>query len=328
MTRTAAICLSIVALCMAPPPPDTRRQSSETLQPIASVSYENGDLENYDISLENYGDSIDLNNYEDVYYTEPDSEIEVATLAPKHKKTKLPTTQEPMVTTLGLIATKPAEPEIFGYLTEQGLPTCLVCVCLGTSIYCDDADLTALPPLPRETTYLYARYNKISHIQSKNLAALDKLKHVDLSSNSISEIDDDAFHQLPSLEELILSENQLRRLPELPPSLVKLNVQYNHLQSFGIRMESFKDLTHLHFLYLSNNKLDFVPVPLPASLRSLHLQNNNIQTLHRDTFCDGRDRTFIRRALEDIRLDANPINLSKFADDYFCLPRLPIGQYS
>ncbi|KAM3934484.1 opticin [Leptodactylus fuscus] len=330
MYLLVAISLSLVALSMAPPPPETRRHSSERFQPIESISYENFDLDNYDPSLDNYGESIDLNNYEDIYYSEPEPEIEVDTIAPKHNKPKLPTTEGLKTTTLAsipTIPTKPAEPDIFGSLTEQGLPTCLVCVCLGTSVYCDDVDLTTLPPLPKETTYLYARFNKITHVQLKNFAGLDKLKYVDLSSNFITKIDDDTFHLLPSLQELILSENQLRRLPELPSSLVRLNVQYNQLQSSGIRTESFKDLSRLQFLYLSNNKLDYVPVPLPVNLRSFHLQNNNIQTLHKDTFCDSRNPTFIRRALEDIRLDANPINLSKFANDYFCLIRLPTGQY-
>ncbi|XP_071989214.1 opticin isoform X2 [Engystomops pustulosus] len=327
MYLSLSICLSMVALCMAPPPTETRRHSAEQFEPIESILFENFDLDNYDPGVENYGESVDLNNYEDVYYAEPEPEIEVATLAPKHKKIKLSTTQKTKLTTLAPIATKPADSDIFGSLTEQGLPTCLVCVCLGTSVYCDDVDLTMLLSLPKETTYLYARFNKISHIQSKNFEGLGKLKHVDLSSNVISEIDDDAFYLLPSLQELILSENQLRHLPQLPSSLVTLNVQYNQLQSSGIRAESFKDLAHLQFLYLSNNKLDYVPVPLPGNLRSLHIQNNNIQTLHKDTFCDSRDPTLIRRALEDIRLDANPINLSKFANDYFCLPRLPTGQY-
>ncbi|XP_066454808.1 opticin-like isoform X2 [Eleutherodactylus coqui] len=271
MYRLVAICLSLVTPCMAPPPPETTRHTFETIE---SISYENFDLDNYDPRLHNYGYSVDLNNYEDMYYSEPEPEIEVATLAPKHKNTKLPTTQEPKITTTTSIATKPAEPDIFGSLTEQ-----------------------------------------------------DKLKYVDLSSNYLSEIDYDAFHLLPSLQELILSENQLRHLPKLPSSLVRLNVQNNQLQSSGIRTESFKDLTHLQFLYLSNNKLDNIPIPLPASLRSLHLQNNNIQTLQEDTFCSSQDLTFIRRALEDIRLDANPINLSTFANDFFCLPRLPTGPY-
>ncbi|XP_063811344.1 opticin [Pseudophryne corroboree] len=326
MYLSVAVYFSLVALSMAPPPPENGRRSSDKFRPRESISYESLDLGNYDPSLENYGESVDLNNYEDLYY-EPGPEIEVATLAPKRKKTHVPTTQEPKIPTVALIATKPVEPGIFGSMTEQGLPTCLVCVCLGSSVYCDDVDLTSIPPLPKETTYLYARFNKISRIQSKDFAGLSKLKRVDLSSNFLSTIDDDAFHLLPSLQELILTENQLRGLPELPSSLVRLDAQLNQLQNSGIRTESFKDLTKLQFLYLSNNKLDYVPVSLPVSLRSIHLQNNNIQTIHTDTFCDSRDLTFIRRVLEDIRLDANPINLSKFANDYFCLPRLPTGQY-
>lgn len=120
-----------------------------------------------------------------------------------------------------------------------------------------------------------------------------------------------------------------------------------------------QDLKQLQFLHLSDNQLDYVPTPLPESLRSLHLQvrhvpspapnphrwgaggmqsplhhpafpfqNNNIQTMHKDTFCDSQDHSHIRRALEDIRLDGNPINLSLFPNAYFCLPRLPTGRFA
>ncbi|XP_074180962.1 epiphycan [Rhinolophus sinicus] len=54
-------------------------------------------------------------------------------------------------------------------------------------------------------------------------------------------------------------------------------------------------------------------------------QNNNIWELHENTFCDAKNLTYIRKALEDIRLDGNPINLSKTPQAYMCLPRLPIG---
>lgn len=47
--------------------------------------------------------------------------------------------------------------------------------------------------------------------------------------------------------------------------------------------------------------------------------------MHEDTFCKMRDFTYVRKALEDIRLDGNPINLSKTPYAYMCLPRLPVG---
>ena len=56
-------------------------------------------------------------------------------------------------------------------------------------------------------------------------------------------------------------------------------------------------------------------------------QNNNIQSLHEDTFCDQHDRSFIRHNLEDIRLDGNPLNINLFAQAYICLPRLPVGSH-
>ncbi|XP_060629016.2 opticin isoform X2 [Anolis sagrei] len=154
-----------------------------------------------------------------------------------------------------------------------------------------------------------------------------KLKRIDLTSNFISSVDEDSFRLLPSLQELVLPENKLTSLPELPKTLVQLDARFNMIQSSGIQPEAFKDLKKLQFLHLSDNKLDYIPVPLPEGLRSLHLQNNHIQTLHEDTFCDGQDHSHIHRALEDIRLDGNPINLSLFPNAYFCLPRLPTGRF-
>ncbi|XP_010222620.1 PREDICTED: opticin [Tinamus guttatus] len=154
-----------------------------------------------------------------------------------------------------------------------------------------------------------------------------QLKCIDLTSNSISRADADAFRLLPKLQELLLPGNRLTALPELPRSLVRLDARLNHIPSTGLRPDAFRDLTQLQFLHLSDNELDFIPAPLPQSLRSLHLQNNNIRSLQEDTFCDSRDHGHVRRALEDIRLDGNPINLSLFPDAYFCLPRLPTGRF-
>ncbi|XP_048870680.1 epiphycan [Brienomyrus brachyistius] len=218
----------------------------------------------------------------------------------------------------------PAGPEISG-VPPPGAPTCQLCVCLGSSVYCEDAKLEAIPELPKDTTHFYARYNKISSINKNDFAHMSMLKRIDLTGNQISRIDDDAFLGLTALEELILGENKLTRLPALPANMVLIDVSHNKLGSRGIHKEAFKDMHNLQNLYLSYNNIGYVPMSLPDSLRSLHLQNNNIQMMLDDTFCNLKDLNYIRRALEDIRLDGNPINLSRTPQAYICLPRLPVG---
>ncbi|CAJ0958398.1 unnamed protein product [Ranitomeya imitator] len=154
----------------------------------------------------------------------------------------------------------------------------------------------------------------------------DKLQKIDLTSNIISEIDEDAFMSLSQLNELSLLDNRIRQLPELPNSLNFIDVSKNRLGRKGIKQEAFKDLKDLHILYLNDNNLDHIPLPLPDSLQALHLQDNNIQEMHEDTFCKMKDLSYARRALEDIRLDGNPINLSRTPQAFMCLPRIPVGR--
>ncbi|NWH60582.1 OPT protein, partial [Geococcyx californianus] len=328
--------LGITSLCVgaawAVPAKELRRKTEKPKADLAL--YENLDLDNYDLTLDNYGEILDLSNYEELYdYGDLAPKIEVGTLAPRPKDpavlpnldTKIETPKLQPLTTSSPI--HPAPIPVQGECQPLGLPSCLLCLCIGTSVYCDDADLEHIPLLPPETTYLYARFNRIGAIRASDFTGLNKLKRIDLSSNFISWADVDAFRLLPSLQELILPENRLTALPELPRSIVRLDARLNRIPSTGLRPEAFRDLKQLQFLHLSDNQLDFIPAPLPESLRSLHLQNNNIQTMHEDTFCDSRDHSQVRRALEDIRLDGNPINLSLFPNAYFCLPRLPTGRF-
>ncbi|XDV51663.1 hypothetical protein PO909_020505 [Leuciscus waleckii] len=152
------------------------------------------------------------------------------------------------------------------------------------------SELTQIPPLPKETTHFYARFNKITELQ-----------------------------------DLMLADNNIQVLPELPASLKHIDVRNNQLRSSSMHAEAFKEMKELQFLYLSNNKLDYIPVPLPDSLRSLHLQNNNIQSISQDDFCNIHDKNYIRKALEDIRLDGNPVDINFYPQAYICLPRLPVG---
>lgn len=55
-------------------------------------------------------------------------------------------------------------------LCSPGMPTCLLCTCLGGSVYCDDLKLDSVPPLPKDTTHFYARYNRITKINKSDFA--------------------------------------------------------------------------------------------------------------------------------------------------------------
>ncbi|XP_041747763.1 osteoglycin, paralog a isoform X2 [Coregonus clupeaformis] len=177
------------------------------------------------------------------------------------------------------------------------LPTCLLCVCLTGSVYCEEVvpEMSAVPTLPKETAYLYARYNKINKITNKDFAEIVTLKRIDLTGNLISEIEDGAFSKLTLLEELNLAENQLVKLPMLPSKLTTFNANHNQLKTKGVKAKAFK--------------------------------NNNITDISSDTFCKGNNTYYIRPNLKEVRLDGNPVLLSKHPDSFTCLKSLPVGQY-
>ncbi|XP_061901118.1 epiphycan-like [Entelurus aequoreus] len=289
------------------------------------------DLENYDLNTVTDLETLGANVYEDNYdYEDLDQEIEVGTVANihhpdsqtkvEHHQEKVVTIKEPLPPTLDFKGSG-----FFGPQTGLGMPTCLLCVCISGSVYCDDIGLEQIPPMPKETTHFYGRFNKIRHVKNTDFTSLSKLQSIDLTGNQISEMDEDVFRSLKHLQHLLLADNNLQVLPELPATMKRIDLRNNRLISRGLHSETFKDMSQLQFLYLSYNNLDYIPTPLPLSLRVLHLQGNNIQSLHEDTFCDSHDRSFIRRKLEDIRLDGNPLNIHQFPRAYVCLPRLPVG---
>ncbi|KAF7207399.1 osteoglycin, paralog a [Nothobranchius furzeri] len=208
------------------------------------------------------------------------------------------------------------------------LPTCLKCVCLSRSVYCEDVspDMTKVPPLPKETSYLYARFNKIRKISRNDFGDTVTLKRIDLTGNMISEIDDGAFSKLTLLEELSLAENKLVKLPTLPAKLTSFNANSNLLKTKGVKATIFTKLTNLANLYLADNQLDAVP-HIPESVRILHLQNNNITDVNKDTFCKSNDTYYLRLSLSEVRMDGNPVELSKFPDSFTCMKILPVGRY-
>ncbi|XP_046955346.1 mimecan [Lynx rufus] len=207
------------------------------------------------------------------------------------------------------------------------MPTCLLCVCLSGSVYCEEVDIDAVPPLPKESAYLYARFNKIKKLTAKDFADIPNLRRLDFTGNLIEDIEDGTFSKLSLLEELTLAENQLLKLPVLPPKLTLFNAKYNKIKSRGIKANTFKKLNNLSFLYLDHNALESVPLNLPESLRVIHLQFNNITSITDDTFCKANDTRYIRDRIEEIRLEGNPIILGKHPNSFICLKRLPVGSY-
>uniref|UniRef100_H3BHX2 Mimecan n=1 Tax=Latimeria chalumnae TaxID=7897 RepID=H3BHX2_LATCH len=209
------------------------------------------------------------------------------------------------------------------------LPTCLLCVCLTGSVYCEETTIDSIPALPQETAYLYARFNKIKSIKTKDFADIQKatLKVIDLTGNLIEEIEDGAFSKLLLLEALLLAENRLTRIPALPPKLQLFNANNNRIKNKGIKANAFKKLNNLSYLYLTHNVLEKVPPQIPDTLRVLHLQFNNITSITDDTFCKANDTSYIRDCMDEIRMEGNPIILAKFPNSFICLKMLPFGRY-
>ncbi|CAH2277704.1 epiphycan [Pelobates cultripes] len=307
--------LFILKAVIAPPPSETVNYDTDTYEV---------DLE--DLDIYDYNENISVDQ----------GEIEIGTVLPVVNRPIISPEQIPEEaeeeeeSTPKLIdGSSPQGPLSPGVLvpeTSGGVSTCILCTCIATTVYCDDHNLDSVPPLPRTTTHAYLRFNKISRISKTDFSHLNKLQKIDLTSNIIAEIDEDAFRTLPSLNELILRDNRLRQLPELPNTMTVIDLSHNRLGRKGLKNEAFKDMNDLHLLYLVDNNLDHIPIPLPESLQALHLQDNNIQEMHEDTFCNMKDYSYSRRSLEDVRLDGNPINLSKTPQAFMCLPRIPIGR--
>ncbi|KAM7092138.1 mimecan isoform 1-T2 [Molossus nigricans] len=267
----------------------------------------------YDYGTDNFEETLFTRDYEDQYLDGKNIKEKESMIISNEKSLQLQ--KDESLTSL------PPKKE------NDEMPTCLLCVCLSGSVYCEEVDIEVVPPLPKESAYLYARFNKIKKLTAKDFAEIPNLRRLDFTGNLIEDIEDSTFSKLSLLEELTLAENQLVKLPVLPPKLTLFNAKYNKLKSRGVKANTFKKLSNLSFLYLDHNALESVPPNLPESLRVIHLQFNNITSITDDTFCKANDTRYIRNHIEEIRLEGNPIILGKHPNSFICLKRLPVGSY-
>ncbi|XP_051172986.1 slit homolog 3 protein-like [Leptopilina boulardi] len=119
--------------------------------------------------------------------------------------------------------------------------------------------LTKVPNLSRNTQLLTISlgYNQIEFIQTGTFRDLRLLKKIILSNNRICRIETDSFIELPRLEELDLSYNNLERLNRFwwrqQDSLKNLDVRGNHFTSFAdLCLDS---AYHLSVVYLQKNPM-------------------------------------------------------------------------
>ncbi|XP_012694978.2 leucine-rich repeat and immunoglobulin-like domain-containing nogo receptor-interacting protein 3a [Clupea harengus] len=139
-----------------------------------------------------------------------------------------------------------------------GCPLRCDCVPQQKSVLCSYKRLSTIPDaIPTDTRLLDLKGNKLRWVEHGDLSAYTRLEELDLSENSISVLEPNAFSDMQSLRVLRLRSNQLKLVP----------------------MGAFSRLANLTTLDLSDNKivilLDFTFQDL-RSLRNLEVGDNDL----------------------------------------------------
>ncbi|XP_074129448.1 leucine-rich repeat transmembrane protein FLRT1 [Sminthopsis crassicaudata] len=96
---------------------------------------------------------------------------------------------------------------------------------------------------------------------------------------------------------------------DIPDDATTLYLQNNQINNAGIPQD-LKSKVNVQVIYLYENDLDEFPVNLPRSLRELHLQDNNVRAIARDSLARIP-------LLEKLHLDDNSVSTVSIEDDAF-----------
>ncbi|TNN60722.1 Extracellular matrix protein 2 [Liparis tanakae] len=216
-------------------------------------------------------------------------------------------------------------------LVNRGLPP--GCDISDVTLTCDNAKLTYFPPLSiPELKSLSLEGNSISSIPAEAFNGIPNLEWVNLKKNKLSSdsVDPKAFKGLkmlrrlyldgnlleavpaglpPTLQELKVSENQLRRLDENSfrdlSSLVILELEANLLSEGSVDPLAFAPLVQLSYLRMGRNYFRTIPQGLPSSLLELYLENNLIEEISETVFNQSHSLNLV--SLRNNRLDESRI---------------------
>ncbi|XP_022191101.2 slit homolog 2 protein [Nilaparvata lugens] len=164
----------------------------------------------------------------------------------------------------------------------------------GRRLQTVDASHTNLVRVPDTLTQsvrdLYLCCNQISAVRCGDMDSFPLLRTLDLSSNKISIVEEDALGRSELLRHLLLAENQLESVPHsLPPYLLVLDLDHNFISN--ITLEDFAGLSKLRTLRLAWNKVSVVSDEAfshLAALKNLDLSGNPLKLLSSSTFSGPR----------------------------------------
>ncbi|XP_017559871.1 toll-like receptor 22 [Pygocentrus nattereri] len=171
--------------------------------------------------------------------------------------------------------------------------------------------------IPNKVKYLDISFNSISEIQVKDFEDIWNLSHLNSSNNHISNIQDGTSQHFPNLTNLNLAHNRLKKLSGgLLQGLTKLQVlrlDDNAIES--IDPHAFNTLSSLKVLNLTKNKLKQIhrvqPVLASPSLKELLVGSNRFDTFN--------SYDLSRRSLTVTKMDFsnNPLTTFQITDNIF-----------
>lgn len=188
---------------------------------------------------------------------------------------------------------------------------------LGTSkrlrtIEAAHVNLTRIPStLTRSVRNVYLSGNYISSIQCGELDSFPLLQIMDVSSNNISSVEEDALGRLDFLTRFILFDNRLTSIPKsLPAELTYFDMRCNSLEK--LTQYDFVGMPKLRVLLLSRNKISVIEdesFGLLSSLEVLDLSHNPIKILSRLSFLGPRRlKEMYLVSLTDLKPSTDPLS--------------------
>lgn len=123
--------------------------------------------------------------------------------------------------------------------------------------------------------YLLLNNNRIKNLEPNAFSLLDELKHLDLSNNNLSFINND-FENLKNLDLLNLSNNNISYINLTAIYADNINLSNNNLSDISI-VDIEKDWSSIN---LSFNKLTSMPLVKNSRINELDISNNKLQSLN------------------------------------------------